>query len=67
MQQSTGTEDVAQRLTQLEEEHQEIHRQLDELETHLSFSQRDEGEIRRLKKLKLQKKDQIAYYRTMSA
>ncbi len=46
-------------IEQLLEEHRRLEERISEIEKQASFSVEDEAEIRRLKKLKLQKKDAI--------
>ncbi len=58
--QSEPTEDL---IHQLEDRHQQLDTQLDSLEHQSSWSVDEEAEIRRIKKLKLQTKDQIANLR----
>jgi hypothetical protein len=60
MQQVTRTEDAGQTLNQLRKEHAELDGRLVELERKAWLSTAEEQEVRRLKKLKLLKKDQIS-------
>jgi hypothetical protein len=54
--QSESTDDL---IHQLEDKHQRLDEQLEALEHQTSWSVDEEAEIRRIKKLKLQTKDQI--------
>jgi len=59
MQQNVGPAEDKEIIFRLREEHRELDAQIRALEGQSSFSVSEENEIRRLKKLKLHKKDQI--------
>ncbi|MDF1564224.1 MAG: DUF465 domain-containing protein [Deltaproteobacteria bacterium] len=59
MEQHLGTAEDKEILTRLREEHRELDSRIRELEGQSSFSVAEQTEIKQLKKLKLQKKDQI--------
>ncbi len=59
MQQEVGLAEDKEILIRLREEHRELDSRIRELEGQSSHSVADETEIRKLKKLKLHKKDQI--------
>jgi hypothetical protein len=58
--QQVRTEDTTQTLAQLRKEHAELDGRLVELERKAWLSTTEEQEVRRLKKLKLLKKDQMS-------
>jgi hypothetical protein len=59
MQKEVVPEDRVHVVERLRQEHQQIERRLDELDRHLSLTADEQRERLELKKLKLQKKDQI--------
>jgi hypothetical protein len=62
----TGTLEAREEIHRLRLEHEELERRLDELNLHVYLTPHEQIELKRIKKLKLQKKDQIhALMRTL--
>ncbi len=54
-------EEIKEKLTALKNEHKELNDKVDELASSKILTPEDEVELKRLRKLKLHKKDMIAY------
>lgn len=54
-----STLDVRAEIGKLRQEHEQLERRLDELNLHVYLTPSEQVEMKRIKKLKLQKKDQI--------